>query len=290
MWILITCIFLNAFIGVIFKLFDKYKVDNFQAIVVNYLVCVLTAFIVAEGKPFQEHIFSQSWFWYALSLGCIFIVAFNLMAFTIQHFGLTVASVFQKMALIAPTLIAILIYGESSNTLKWVGIFTSIIAILLLSYGGKDDKVVTHKKRHIWIFPILTFLSSCIIDSVFFLVGHQNMSQYGDLGFITLLFLSAGFCGLILLILQLLRRKTQVTFRNILGGIILGVPNFFSIYLLLLLLKQGWEGSVVFPINNVGILIVAAIFGLFIFGERLSKVKMTGFILAILTILFISLA
>ena len=65
--------------------------------------------------------------------------------------------------------------------------------------------------------------------------------------------------------------------------------NFFSIYLLLLALQQGWGGSIVFPVNNVGILVVAAIFGLLIFREKLTSVKLAGFGLAILSIILITM-
>ena len=74
------------------------------------------------------------------------------------------------------------------------------------------------------------------------------------------------------------------------AGISLGVPNFFSIYLLLLALQQGWGGSVVFPVNNVGVLVMAAIFGIVLFKERLIPIRIWGFALAVLAIVLITIA
>ncbi|MBK9734451.1 MAG: EamA family transporter [Saprospiraceae bacterium] len=291
MWILIICIVLNALIGVIFKLFDTYKIDNLQAIVTNYFVCVITAAIVNGGNPIPQDIIDQPWFWFALALGCIFIIVFNLMALTVQNFGVVVSTIFQKMSLIAPTLIAILIYGESSNLIKWVGIISSISAIVLLSYQKRvETDSPTNKNSIVWLFPIMTFLGSCVIDSALFLIEHNNLAQNGDIGFVASLFLSAGLNGLVILIIQLYRKKSKLAMRNIMGGIALGVPNFFSIYLLLLALQQGWGASVVFPVNNVGILVVAAIFGLVIFNERLTRTKVFGFLLAIVAIICITFA
>ncbi|HMU04738.1 MAG TPA: EamA family transporter [Saprospiraceae bacterium] len=85
-------------------------------------------------------------------------------------------------------------------------------------------------------------------------------------------------------------KREVLKFKNLIGGIGLGIPNFFSIYLLLLSLQQGWGGSVVFPVNNVGVLVMAAFFGIVLFKERLVPLRIAGFILAILAIILITLA
>ncbi len=291
MWILVACIVLNALIGVIFKLFDRYQIDNLQAIVVNYFVCVLTAAVVVGGNPIPSDLTGQPWFWYALGLGSIFIIVFNLMALTVQNFGVVIATIFQKMSLLAPTLIAIWVYGETSNFIKWTGILSSIAAILLLSYQKKEQKSIDgHHSGLIWMLPILTFLGSCLIDSALYLVEKQNLAQNGDIGFVASLFLSAAINGILILIIQVIRKKEILKIKNLVGGIGLGIPNFFSIYLLFLALQQGWGGSVVFPVNNVGVLVMAAIFGIVLFKERLVPLRIVGFILAILAIILITLA
>lgn len=291
MLVLIACIILNALIGVIFKLFDKYKIDNLQAIVFNYFVCVMTAAVVEGGNPIPKDVISLPWFWYAVGLGGIFIIVFNLMALTVQNFGVVIATIFQKMSLLAPTLIAIIVYGESSNIMKWAGIASSAAAIILLSYQKqekKDDGTV--HSQLIWLLPIATFLGSCLIDSALFLVEKQNLAENGDIGFVASLFLSAAINGLFILTVQVVRKKEVLKFKNLVGGIALGIPNFFSIYLLLLALQQGWGGSVVFPVNNVGVLVMTAFFGIAIFKERLVPIRIFGFVLAILAIVLITIA
>ncbi len=291
MWILLLCIILNAFIGVIFKLFQSYNVNNFQAIVVNYFICVVMAALFMGGNPLPQDITSEPWFYYAIGLGMLFIVVFNIMAITVQNFGVIIATIFQKMSMIAPAVIAILFYSEKGGLLKWVGILAAVVAIFLLSYD-KNKGVEAQKSTHswLWLFPLATFLGSCIIDTSLFLIEHHRLTQPGDIGFVATLFLMAGITGLTFLLIQLARKKVTWENKSILGGIALGVPNFFSIYLLILALNQGWGGSVVFPINNVGILSVAAIFGLLFFKEKISPIKWAGFGVAILSIIIIALS
>jgi len=288
MLILFFCILLNSLIGVVFKLFERYGVDNFQAIVVNYLVCVLTAAVVSNGNPIPPNLTSQPWFGFALGLGVLFIIIFNLFALTVQKTGIMVSTIFQKMSLVAPALIAILVYQESSGILKWVGIGISLLAIVLLSYNAETENKNSIQTHHLWIYPMLTFIGSCIIDSSIFLVQKNNLVDEGDIGFVASLFLFAGVTGFIILCFRLVQKQTNIKIKNIIATICLGIPNFFSIYLLLLALQQGWEGSVVFPVNNVGVLVLAAFFGIVLFSEKLNRIKLAGFVLSLLAIFFIT--
>lgn len=290
MFTLVLCIILNSLIGVIFKLFEKYKIDNFQAIVVNYFTCVMTAAVTFMKNPFPPDVKDQPWFFYALMTGILFIVVFNIVAITVQKTGVMLATIFQKISLIAPTLIAILGFGEKSGPMKWTGILFAILSILLLSQYGDRSVPTKHNRFAHLLFPILTFIGSCIIDSMIFLIIKKGYVQYGDHEFVSTLFLIAGCTGTVFLLYSIITGKSKVELKNIIAGIGLGIPNFFTIYLLFNVLQQGLEGSVVFPINNAGVLMLASLYGIFIFKESINSYKILGFIMAITAIFMISFA
>jgi uncharacterized membrane protein len=101
----------------------------------------------------------------------------------------------------------------------------------------------------------------------------------------------AGCIGIIVLIFQGLKGKLKITFRNILGGIALGIPNFGSIYFLVLALRgEGIESSAIFPINNVAIVMISTLVGILLFKEKMLKKNWIGIGLAILSILLIATA
>jgi drug/metabolite transporter (DMT)-like permease len=201
-----------------------------------------------------------------------------------------VSTVFQKMSLLAPALVAILLYGESSSLVKWSGILCAIVAIMVMSFPSQTfEEKQTHKSSQALLLPILTFLGSCLIDVGFYLIDKTGLAPDGDIKFLASLFLCAGSIGLVVILYRWIRHQQKVTLKNILGGILLGIPNFFSLYLILLSLQQGLDGSVVFPINNVGVLIGAAILGYLIFGERFDRNKAIGFVISILAIALIAL-
>lgn len=285
---LLLCVILNSLIGVVFKLFDKYKIDNFQAIVVNYYICVVTAGFTVMKNPIPDNLTEKPWFIYAILLGMVFIIVFNIMAITVQKSGVMIATIFQKISLVAPALIAIIWFGEKSGFMKWSGIICALIAIILLSYNKKTTNTDNTRPPDYLLFPMLTFLGSCLIDSAIYLIEKEGHVQNGDHEFVASLFLFAALTGTVLLTIQLITGKTKIALKNVLAGIGLGVPNFFSIYLLFLALQQGLEGSVVFPVNNAGVLLLASLYGIFIFRESVNLYKIGGFVLAVAAIIMIT--
>ena len=282
---LILCILINSLIGVVFKLFSKYKVDNLQAIIINYLVCSVCGLLLLNKINFIEAFISQSWTPIAIALGLLFIIIFNAYAKAVQESGIGVATIFQKMSLIAPVLVAIILYQESVTLFKIGGLFLSIIALFLLSLSNTDhlgEQVSSGLK-----ILLIVFLGSCIIDVILFLAEAESLAPGADVGFVSAIFFFAMIFGLIFQ--NFIKRKgMQINKRSIIAGILLGVPNFFSIYLLLKVLSLGWEGSVVFPANNVGVLSLAALFGVLFFHEKVTSRKAIGFICALTAIILLS--
>jgi drug/metabolite transporter (DMT)-like permease len=283
---LILCIIINAFIGSIFRYFDRYGIQTFQAVVVNYFVCFAMAGLVSWSNPIPVNLLDKPWLPFAIIIGLSLIVVFNIVGATINTVGVGPATVFQKMALIAPTTLAVFLYGEKTSWILWLGIFTAIGAIIFMSLGQSD---LTTQSNKVWILPLLTFLGSCFVDSAFFLIDKKGLAANGDIKFLATLFLIAGCIGWIVVMFKFFYNGEQLLLKNVLGGICLGVPNFFSLYLIILSLQSGIPATWVFPINNVGVLVVAVILGYLLFGERFHRDKIIGFCLAILAIILITM-
>ena len=82
----------------------------------------------------------------------------------------------------------------------------------------------------------------------------------------------------------------RINFKNVLGGICLGVPNYFSIYFLLKALQHPMLTSAsVFTINNVAIVMLSTLLGILLFKEVLSLKNWLGIGLAIISIVLVAL-
>lgn len=279
--LLVFTILINGLIGVLFKLFKTYEVDNLQAIIVNYFVCVMTGTLVYKQAVVTLDVIYQPWFPYAVVLSFLFITIFNVVALAVQRLGILITTLFQKMSLVWPTIFGILIYSESTGIYKLTGLLFAFISIFLINYqpGLKLNK--TQLISIGTILALLTFLGSGLIEVLLYYVKIEGLSEGQDIQFTSTLFFLAGILGSLYFGATWIKSKPTIKLNSIIGGILLGVPNFFSIYWILVLLDRGMEASTLFPMLNVGILIMNAAVGVFAFNESLGVVRSIGLGLAL---------
>lgn len=222
-------------------------------------------------------------------MGFLFITGFNLFALTVQKFGVTVGAVMQKMSILLSVSWTILMYNEPMSALKFIGILAAMAAIVLTSLPPEQE---TNERAAIpkwmYIFPAYVLLSSGLIEIILFEV-EQKSATSGDLNFIATLFGTAFVLGVCVLIFGLLTQKFRWHWNNFIAGAILGVINFGSIYYLMKSIGFGWDGSVVFPINNVAIIGLSVLIAYFALSEKLSKLNWLGVLFAGLSILMITI-
>jgi drug/metabolite transporter (DMT)-like permease len=266
-------------------LFDVLKINTFQAIVVNYLTAAILGFYLSNNSVSFQQIPSQPWFLGAFLLGIMFILVFNVMALTSQKNGLSVASVSSKMSVVIAIIFGVWYYEESIGLVKLIGILLALVAVYLTSIKEKNEIV---KKNKDFLFPVLLFFGSGAIDTSLKYVETSFVAEGGVPLFSATIFGCAFGLGVIVLLYQKVKGILSFEFKSILGGILLGVPNYFSIvYLLKALSTEGMESSTAFTLNNVGIVILSTLFGLFIFKEKLISKNWFGIIIAIVSIILI---
>ena len=280
----------NTLIGFIFKMFPKYGVNTLQAIVVNYFVCVAMAGFVLGEFPIVSNVHQTEWFPFAFFLGFIFITGFNIMALSFQKLGVTLTTIMQKMSLLLTVPVSIWMYNEDINAWKIFGLLSGLFAIYLTNQPNKEDlDEAKNLSRWMIILPIVVWLIAVCIETVLQYVEVKILGGMGGLNFVATLFGIAGLIGLVSVIVGLISGRLFFSYKNIIAGVVLGVPNFFSIYLIIVAISEGWEGSKFFPYNNISIIALSAIIAYLFFSEKLSKVNVAGVALAVSAIWMISM-
>jgi len=261
-------------------------VTNLYAIVVNYFTCFLVGSLVNGELPLSREMVHTTWFPYAVFLSFTFILFFNVNAFTIQKVGMVITSVFQKLSLVFPVLVGLLFFGEASDAVKLFAIVLTVIAIVLINLPHKKSDADNSEVRKYWYWPIIVLLGSGLIESTLFYVQETGKVVDAGVAFVTILFFLAGCWGSIFILLT--GALAKIKLRDVIAGVLIGIPNFFTIWLLIKGLELGYEGSVLFPLNNVGVIFFTALIGIFIFRERMSKFNYLGLALAIGAVYLIS--
>lgn len=284
---LLLSILASTAIFVTFKLFERFKINTLQAIVVNYFTASAFGVLSYEAKINTLEIINSKWFYGAILLGFLFISVFNLMALTAQRNGLSVASVAGKMSVIIPVVFGLYAYNESLGFQKIFGIVLALIAVYLTAIKTKTSI----SWRQGLLLPFLLFLGSGVIDASLKYFETAYVPKNGVPVFSATIFGCAAIIGLLILIYKSINQNFKFEIKNAIGGIILGVINYYSIiYLLKALQYKGLESSTLFTVNNVAIVMVSTLLGLFLFRESISKKNWLGISLAIVSILLVTLA
>ena len=284
-YLLLSILFTTGLI-LIFKLFERFEIDNFQAIVFNYITAASICIFVSDSPINIQQISVQPWFKSSLIIGILFICIFNLMAYSAQKIGIAITSVSTKISLCIPVIFGFIYYGDSISLLKILGIVLALISIYFTS--KKDESIKGIKPNYIKV-PIILFIGTGLLDLV--LIYSQEtfeiVSKGLELEFSSVLYTIAGIIGVpIMLFKHFTGQKIQL--KNIVAGIGLGVPNVLAIVFFLKCLNHFPESTFVFPINNMGIVATSAIFASILFKEHLSKINLIGIVIAMASILLIS--
>ena len=278
--LLLGILFFNLIL-IIFKLFERYNVDNLQAIIINYAVAAgLGIFTAGIDDPFH-HILTASWLYYAIAIGVLFIVVFNLLATGAQKVGIAISTVANKMSVIIPVIFAIIVFGDTVSVLKIGGITLAILGVIFTSTSGQK---LNFDKKYLWLI-IVIFLGQGIADCIFNYSQHFYVSENEAQIFISSMFTAAFFMGILMVVPKFAAKKSKFEFKNLLWGIGLGIPNFLTVYYFFRSLESGiMESSQIYPILNMGVIVLSALSGFIIFKEKLSLRNWLGIFISLVAI------
>jgi drug/metabolite transporter (DMT)-like permease len=278
---LIFAILTSSLIFVIFKLFPKYNINTFQAIVFNYVTAFSCGFLLYGNQWSNKALESGNWPYFAIICGILFISLFFVMGVSSQKNGVAMTSVAVKMSMAMAMLFMIIIYGESVSLLKMSGILCAFLGVFLMAYQKTEKST---EKSYTWML-ILLFVGSALLDLVLNYVQKYELKNLATPLFPAIGFGIAGIIGFIVILFQVIKGSQKFEFKSILAGIALGIPNYFSIFLLLESYKStGWNDSTVLAIMNVSIVMVSALIGFIAFKENVNRQKIIGLITSILAI------
>lgn len=278
---LFLAIFLSSLIFVLFKVFPRFKIDTFQAIVFNYISAFLCGYILYGSDLKEEAWENTNWIFYVVLAALLFISLFVLMGKSAQKNGMAITSVAVKMSMAVSVLGMVFIYNEQLPFLKIIAILLAFSGVILVSFSKKSSD----SKQQTWWMLLILFFGSGILDLLLNYVQKTQVDVISTALFSAFGFGIAGLIGLGILTAQIIRRRTRIEFRNVIGGVILGVPNFFSIFLLMRAYNSvSWSDSSVLAVINVAIVCISTLLGTLIFWEKISWAKGLGLCCSLLAI------
>ena len=275
---LLLSIVFTVVLFLFFKEFERRDINTHHAITVNYITASILANLIYNKDISLVELISSSWIYPTIGLGIFFVIMFNIMAKTTQKLGVSIAAMSSKMSLIIPVLLSYFIYPDSNITsLQFLGIILALVAVYC-----------TFKKKQKYSYPlyiaIVLFFGAGMLDASINYIEtiflNQKEDEYNK--FIITIFSVAFITGLVKMIFD----KNEINLKSILSGILLGVPNYFSIYFVLKSLEE-LGGIVVFPVLNIGVVLLSSIISFIYYKEQMSLLNWAGISISCISIILI---
>ena len=283
---LILAILFSTGVFVAMRLFERFGLDNHQALMWNYVFASATGFIVCDKFDTLPELVAEPWFGLSILTGFWFIFTYLLMTASTQRSGVTVTSLSSKLSVVLPTLAGVVLFSETLNFVATMGIVLALVALVLV-VGGKKNNVKT--KGNGWIvtlLPVFIFFGTGTGDILMKITEQQN--TVGNLGFmIAFIYFVALIFGIIIVVWDIAKGKSRWQWKSAAGGIMLGVINYFSTFCVYNSMRC-FDNVVLFPIYNIGVVSLTAIVGWLLFKEKLTWKNYLGLGIAIIAVILIT--
>lgn len=258
---LILAVISSTLVSVIMRASEKYVRNNITMLASNYLMCSGLAAICtgtwnlfpisAEGFPFSVGL--------GLVSGVFYMGSFMLLQWNTQKNGIVLSSMFMKLGVMVPTLMAMLVFGEIPRAVQVVGMLVALAAILLINMEKGSGKAVSSMGL---VFLLVAGGMTDAMSKIYEELGVSALKNH----FLLYTFMMAfALCVVVCLI-----KKQGVTGKDVGFGLAIGIPNFCSALFLLLSLSDV-PAMIAYPTYSVATIVVVTLVGTVFFKEKLSR-------------------
>ncbi len=291
---LLTAILFSTAVSMVLKFSETRKRNRLAVTTVNYVIAFSISFFMAlkEGvfssfpdmELFLENflpvirgeIYSfdagGSFFWAVISGipgGIFYFLGFIYIQKSIRENGVSITGAFSKLSIFVPVTISILIWKEIPSPVQWAGIILAVGAILSAYWTGSMIKMFSEIKKSLLL--------------VLFTVGFAEFSNkffqnYASTDYKSLFLFTVFFTAFTMSFIFTVKNKKPIVKKDILTGIMVGIPNMFTSYFLIQSFNH-YKAAVVFPIYSASTIVMISLGGLIIFREKITRREAVAIIL-----------
>lgn len=272
---LILAILCSAGVSIFMRASEKYCQGHYGILLMNYVVCVLAGLILTgrgltqtDGKGMPVTIV------FGVVTGLLYCGSFILLQWNVRKNGVILSSTFMKLGVIVPAVLAVVWFGERPGWNQGLGFILAITAILMIHL--EKGKIRTEKAYTIGL--LLLLLGGGLGDSMakfYDVYGNPGLGSF----FLMLSFLVSGIISGILVF----RGGEKITKYEVLFGVLIGIPNYFSARFLLWALAD-IPAVITYPTYSIAAMALIGAVGVLMFREKLTKRQWGAYLLVILAV------
>lgn len=301
MFYLLLAIICSSSIAIIFKFSETNNLNRYAVTTMNYFTAFIVSLILAliEGNidfsvdgnilyEFRNVVIEENTLFspmasltWAIIVGIIagafFFLSFVYYQISVRENNVGLAGTFGKLGILVPMSFSIIIWNEIPTTIQWLGIILSIVSIIIVNVSFKKSQV-----KDIHINLILLFFFGGLAEFSNKIFQKYAISEYKSV-FLFFVF----FIAFIISLITTLKRKKRVKKIDLITGVLVGIPNLFSSFFLIMSLNY-MKTSVVFPIYSAGSIVIITLAGTLVFKEKLKRKEIVAIIMTIIALIMIN--
>ncbi len=217
---------------------------------------------------------------FAVSYGMALV--FSLLAISSGPLSLT--CLITQYSLLIPTFYGLIFLKETYKNTLFVGILLLVVSVVFVNLEKKDEKKITAK----WtFFVLLAFLGNGVCSTVQKVMGLDFQGEYKS-EFMIIAFIITAAAIALLAILKSGKQTLEHLKKGAWLSAVCGLANG-AVNLAVITLSQRMSASVMFPVISAGGIILTALISIFIYKENLSLFQKFGFVLGVLSIIFLNI-
>lgn len=296
-------------IGMIFKHAGRQRLDRTALLTVNYAAAVAVAVGLQRlgGREVDQGLtLSGEMMALGAGTGGVLIAGFFVLAWATEVAGMSLAVGVMRVSVVVPFLASWGVWGEVPTLAQGVGMVLAMGAFFLLAHrrstpepvpagtSPTDETAAAPRSvfsRIDWFAAgvlALTFCFGGAVDVLMKTFEEGFGAENSRVLFLLLAFGVAFLLGAVIVVRQGLRDGEWPTLPTVGWGILLGIANYASLEFLLRAIEV-LPGPFVFPANNIAIMVFAALLGVTVWGERLSRPNRIGLALACVALVLLGL-
>lgn len=257
---LILAIASSALVSLTMRVSESRVKNNIAMLMVNYIMCTVLSWAEADfGAPLPNAAGTSFMAGLGLVNGMLYLAGFVLLQRNIRINGVVLPATFLKLGLLVSMVVSVVFFGERPGLLQWAGFFLAVGAIVLMNYRPGE------KAGNAWSLVLLLLAGGGgdAMSKVFEELGDPALS--GNFLLVTFFAAFAICAGLVAF-----GKKGGPGQWEILFGLLVGIPNFFSAKFLLGALETV-AAVIVYPVYSVGTILAVTVTGTLAFREKLEK-------------------
>ena len=270
----------SALVSICMRLSEKHVRSNMVMFTVNYGACLaMSRFYMGD----VQLIAAESGMGWAIGLGAVsgflYLAGFALLQKSIFHNGVIMSSASMKLGgVLVPVVLAMLLFRERMGGVQLAGTIIAVCAVVLMNL---ERGAVRSDGKKLWLVVLL--LVSGLTDAmanVYDKTGAAALKNH----YLFYTFLAAMLTALVMAICKGQRPRAA----DVLCGLVIGIPNYFSARFLLLSLASV-PAVITYPVYSVGTMIVISTVGMVFFKEKLSRQKTCALLMILAALVLLNI-